>query len=419
MTILEYKYITFKHEFTEPTEKYNLISCTYFRMKTGYINEYKYYKGLNSLVDLFEKEMPGFYLRLYYDDSIFDYKTPEKIKNTKTLWEPLFKKMRQNKKIQLVKFDMKHIPEFKEDDLHHNGLIGTLTRFYPLLDTEYNRNIETVAIMDVDIYPGELKDTYNRYEKMIKKNVDFFFMTKNCYELQDRFQILRKHFDIKFSMLAGRIISRLKFPINLFENFLYCVINSDDKQCEYYKIFKEFEYSKYHRQFKFQEVLKEEKMIYFIKYGVDEVFCLLIKKYLYENKIKHIMMIENDIAKPFYNMFIYYDTKKINETQFENTLRYLMENSYDKNKTPRENYKILDEIIYLKKDTKELSRRIILDRAKKLMTKILNNQLDKKDYAFTELDADCILDSSLERKFYLISYTDRFDNNVEKLEISY
>ena len=419
MTILEYKYITFKHEFTEPTEKYNLISCTYFRMKTGYTNEYKYYKGLNSLIDLFEKEMPGFYLRLYYDDSIFDYKTPEKIKNTKTLWGPLFKKMRQNKKIQLVKFDMKHIPEFKEDAIHHNGLIGTLTRFYPLLDTEYNRNIETVAIMDVDIYPGELKDTYNRYEKMIKKNVDFFFMTKNCYELQDRFQILRKHFDIKFSMLAGRIISRLKFPINLFENFLYCVINSDDKQCEYYKIFKEFEYSKYHRQFKFQEVLKEEKMIYFIKYGVDEVFCLLIKKYLYENKIKHIMMIENDIAKPFYNMFIYYDTKKINETQFENTLRYLMENSYDKNKTPRENYKILDEIIYLKKDTKELSRRIILDRAKKLMTKILNNQLDKKDYAFTELDADCILDSSLERKFYLISYTDRFDNNVEKLEISY
>lgn len=419
MTILEYKYITFKHEFTEPTEKYNLISCTYFRMKTGYINEYKYYKGLNSLVDLFEKEMPGFYLRLYYDDSIFDYKTPEKIKNTKTLWGPLFKKMRQNKKIQLVKFDMKHIPEFKEDDIHHNGLIGTLTRFYPLLDTEYNKNIDTVAVMDVDIYPGELKDTYNRYQKMIKKNVDFFFMTKNCYELQDRFQILRKHFDIKFSMLAGRIISKLKFPINLFENFLYCVINSDDKQCEYYKTFKEFEYSKYHRQFKFQEILKEKKMIYFIKYGVDEVFCLLMKKYLYENKIKHIMMIENDIAKPFYNMFIYYDTKKINDTQFENTLRYLMENSYDKNKTPLENYKILDEIIYYKKDTKDLSRRIILDRAKTLMTKILNNELDKKDYAFTELDADCILDSSLERKFYLISYTDRFDNNVEKLEISY
>lgn len=417
MITIKYKYITFKHEFTEPVEKYNLISCTYFRMKTGYMNEYKYYKGLNSLVDLFETQMPNFYLRLYYDDSILDYKTPEKIKNTKTLWGPLFKKMRQNKKIQLVKFDMKHIPEFKEDDIHHNGLIGTLTRFYPLLDTEYNKNIDTIAIMDVDLYPGELKDTYHRYQKMLKKNVDFFFMTKNCYELQDRFQILRKHFDIKFSMLAGRIISRFKFPINLFEDFLYCVINSDDTKCEYYKIFKEFEYNKYHRQFDFQQKLQEKNIIYFIKYGVDEVFCLLIKKYLYENKIKHIMMIENDIAKPFYNMFIYYDTKKINDIQFENTLRYLMENSYDSNKTPLENYKILDEIIYFKKDTKELSRKIILDRAKILMKKLLDKELDKKDYGFTELDSDCILDSSLERKFYIISYTDRFDNNVEKLEI--
>ena len=418
MTTIKYKYITFKHEFTEPSEKYNLISCTYFRMKTCYTYEYKYYKGLNSIVDLFEKEMPNFYLRLYYDDSIFDYKTPEKIKNTKTLWGPLFKKMRQNKKIQLVKFDMKHIPEFKEDDIHHNGLIGTLTRFYPLLDTDYNRNIDTVAIMDVDIYRGELKDTYDRYQKLIKKNVDFFFMTKNCYELQDRFQILRKHFDIKFSMLAGRIISKLKFPLNLFEDFLYCVINSDDTQCEYYKTFKEFEYNKYHRQFNFQQKLQEKNMIYFIKYGVDEVFCLLMKKYLYKNKIKHIMMIENDISKPFYNMFIYYDTKKINDTQFENTLRYLMENSYDSNKTPLENYKILDEIIYFKKDTKELSRKIILDRAKILMKKLLDKELDKKDYGFTELDSDCILDSSLERKFYIISYVDRFDNNVEKLEIS-
>ena len=418
MTTIRYKYITFQHEFSEPSERYNIISCTYFRMKTGYKNEYKYYKGLESLVDLFETQMPNFYLRLYYDDSILDYKTPEKIKNTKTLWAPLFKRIRQNKKIQLVKFDMKHIPEFKEDDIHHNGLIGTLTRFYPLLDTEYNKNIDTVAIMDVDIYPGELKDTYDRYQKMIKMNVDFFFMTRNCYELQDRFQILRKHFNVKFSMLAGRIISRLKFPINLFEEFLYCVINSDDTKCEYYKIFKEFEYNKYHLQYEFEKMLQNKKIKYYIKFGVDEVFCLLMKKFLLENKIKHIMLIDNNIEKSFYDMYIYYDTKKINDKQFENTLKYLMEKSYDSNKTPLENYKILDSIIYFKKDTTELSRKIILDRAKTLVKKILNKELDKKDYAFTELDSYCILDSSLERKFYLISYTDRFDNNIEKLEIS-
>ncbi len=59
-----------------------------------------------------------------------------------------------------------------------------------------------------------------------------------------------------------------------------------------------------------------------------------------------------------------------------------------------------------------------MDRAKTLMKKLLNKELDKKDYGFTELDSDCILDSSLERKFYIISYANRFDNNVEKLEIS-
>jgi hypothetical protein len=384
-------------------------------MKDGYKNEYKYYRGLESVVNLFESQMPNFYLRLYYDDSILDYKTPEKIKNTKNLWAPLFKKMRENKKIQLVKFDMKHIPEFKEDDIHHNGLIGTLTRFYPLLDTEYNKNIDTVAILDVDIYENELKDTYYRYNKMIKNNLDFFFMTKNCYELQDRFQILRNHFNIKFSMLAGRIISKIKFPINLFEDFLYCVINLEDKKCEYYKIFHEFEFGKYHSQHKFHE---KHKFKYFIKYGVDEVFCLLMKKYILKNKIKHIMMLENDIAKSFYNIYIYYDLKQISDIQFKNTISYLMGVSYNTNKTPMENFRVLDSTIYYRKDTDVLSRKIILEKAKTLINKILDGELNKNDYAFKEADFDCILNSYLENKFYLISYTDKFDNDIEKLEIS-
>ena len=174
---IDYKYITFNKEFEEPQQNYNIISCTVFRMKEGYKNELKYYDGLKIFVENYEKFLPDFYFRLYYDDSVLDYETSEKIENTKKYWKPLFDKMKLNKKIQLIKYEMK---DFKLDKLHHNGVIGTMTRFFPMFDIPENNKIKCVFISDIDITIYVLKMLKLNYEKMQKGKVDFFYVSRNC-----------------------------------------------------------------------------------------------------------------------------------------------------------------------------------------------------------------------------------------------
>ena len=72
------KFIKVKKNYNEPINKYNVISCVIFRMPNGYKNEMKYFDGLDLLTKIFEKLYPGFYLRIYYDQSVLNNKTVTK-----------------------------------------------------------------------------------------------------------------------------------------------------------------------------------------------------------------------------------------------------------------------------------------------------------------------------------------------------
>ena len=91
-------------------------------------------------------------------------------------------------------------------------------------------------VYDIDINMYGLKMLKLNLDKMYKGKVDFFYLTRNCYELQDRFQILTKQFNIKFPILSGTIISKIKFPLIMLDKFFHCILNIEDKDCEYYKI---------------------------------------------------------------------------------------------------------------------------------------------------------------------------------------
>jgi hypothetical protein len=407
MTI-EYKYIKFNKEFIEPDDKYNIISCSVFRLIDNYKNENIYTYGLYKLLNNFEKYYQNFYLRVYYDNSVLDYntqtQTQTKIQNTKKLWQPLFNKLRLNPKVQLVKYE---IEQFKFDEIHHKGLIGTLSRLYPLFDTEDNKNINIIMILDIDINDYEIELTNKNLYKFNKSGLNFFYRTGNCYDLQDRFQILTKYFNIKFSIMAGTIISKIKFPIEIFNDFFKCLLDKNNVDCKYYKTFDEFSYSQYHST----SNIKVE-----FKYGIDEILTLLIKEYLYKNKIKHLIYINTDIAKPFYNMYIAYNKKNISETQFNNTLKYILDDSFDDKISLKDNYKIIDTVIYYQKEYNKLTEKIILDRAKNLINNIKNNKLNKNDFGFDDTSIDCLENSEYDDKYYIIDYIDKFSkDNVQRI----
>ncbi len=407
--IVDYKYIKYYKEFIEPNDKYNIISCSVFRLIDNYKNEYMYTTGLNRLLNQFELKFPNYYLRIYYDNSVLDYHTQNKKKNTYKIWQPLFDNLRKNPKVQMVRYEMQ---QFKLDKIHHKGLIGTIIRLHPLFDTEENKNIKNIMVFDIDIEQYEIEDNVTNYNKMLKANVDFFYRTRNCYDLQDRFQILTKYFNIKFPIMAGTIMSKIKFPIKIFDNFFECLLNKNDKDCEYYKAFDDFSYGKHHSQFS----KKNE-----FKYGVDETLTMLIKEYLYKNKIKHLIYVTTDLSKPFYNIYIAYDTKIISEIQFKNILKFILSDNFDDKLSVKENYTKIDNVVFFKKENNKLSFNIILDRAKELINNIENNKLNKNDYGFDNpsinASIDCLKNSEYKKKYYIIDYINQFTkDNIQKID---
>jgi len=403
-------YITFYNEYDNYEEykeiinkKYNVISVSVFRLENNYKNEFVYTNGLELLLNKFEKYFPDFYLRVYYDNSVLDYDTPNKKDMTLKIWEPLFNKLRKNKKVQLVKYEMK---QFKKDKIHHHGLIGTLVRLYPLFDIDINKNINDVFISDIDVNIKELERYSKNYHKVNNNNFNFFYETFNCYDLQERFKIMRKHFEMKFPILAGTIISKMKFPIEILNKFFHCVLNFNiDEECEYYKTFDNFIYQG-------NGGIKVKNSNEKYKYGIDEIFTLLMKKYLYKYKIKHLIFIrDNSLTKPLYDLYKKYEKNDITEKQFKNILLYLLGNNFDKQKSLKDNYDIIDKVIYEGISHNELNERVILNRAKQLINDIVNNKLDKKDYGFDDFEIDCIINTDNNGAiYYVVEYSSQNKN---------
>ena len=169
--------------YTEPKEKYNIVSTVIFRLKNNYKPFIEYYNGLKFLVDNLPSILPDFYLRLYYDDTIsIPNSTNEKVnEEIKTLWMPYFEQLKQLKYVQLCKYNHKL----------NEGLFGTLVRFYPLFDYTDNANIEIVIISDVDI--SNTKTQTQTFPNVIKymneNNTDIHYLGASCYLATERFEM--------------------------------------------------------------------------------------------------------------------------------------------------------------------------------------------------------------------------------------
>jgi hypothetical protein len=391
--LIEHNYIKLYPEFEEPFTSYNIISCTVFRMITSYKEEFKYSDGLRILFENFQTYFPTFYLRIYYDNSVLS-----KLNSNSTItefYEKLFAELRLNKQIQLIRYEM---DSFKLDDTYHTGLIGTFTRFYPFFDLKENKNINTVIVAEIDIHNNVLKMLQRNLQKMIAAKCDMFYATRNCYDLQKRFTIMKDEFDIKFPILAGSIITKLKFPISLLDDFFMCIINQENSNCKYLA--------------KFNQKLSSNTDNK-IPYGIDELFGLILKQYLRDKKIPHLICMDNDIAKPYYNMLLNYTDKIITEEQFKSTLQYLLSNLYNSSKTVSENYDILDNILFFKNNDKKkyyinnkvVDKQYILHKTQSLLN---DKNTDNTKFGFLEDDIKCIKSSYIDPtgyKYFTVDYS--------------
>jgi hypothetical protein len=279
----------------QPKKDYkNLLSCVFFAMKVSYRDFSKYENYLISFCENAQK-FDNYLIRIYVDKST---------KDNKILHEMADK----YDNIEIVEYICN---EFLMEGFH-NGTFGTLVRLYPLFDK--NDKHEIIRIMDLDMVESYFLD--KEENKMNKYNLDYFFLTFIGYFKE------WVNPEVYTNMAAGFIISKIKFPLDIFNGYLEELYINDPKS----KTIKMINKIREETQFKYKETNN------YLPYGIDELFLnYYIYPYITKNKIPYGMRAEL-FPSQFFNYIKY--NAEISEKELDkiNKLnKYLMFNYYGNN----------------------------------------------------------------------------------------
>ena len=366
--------------YTEPTEKYNLISTVIFKLKNSYKSFNHYLDGLELLLDDFQKHFPDFYLRLYYDDSISDLSVSESMEITDRFTE-IITKHKDNKFIQLVHYEH---PWFVSNKIHI-GLFGTIVRLLPFFN-EDNTNI--VLSAEIDITNNFFILYKNMYTDFKLANAKILFMTRQCYHLRPRYTAVSKHLKINYMPYIGTMWISGKLPKYIINDFLNCIHkNKLDESCSYLKIFVDNLDKNTSRGKIDSNKPLIEKILHF---GIDEIFAANIIAYLITNKIPY--MIDLLPALTFVLDDTYGDTDDIiNEKIHSDFIKQILKQHYDTNKSVRENFNQMKKSLlfnYTFRPKNKYDKFIIRNTIKELMMLLKNSQYKKM--GFDEDNFQCI-----------------------------
>ncbi len=331
-------YFKLKDEFIKPINNYNIISVCVFRLKNSYKKTKIYSDGLKTLVNNFNQYFPNFYLRIYYDSSVLENYDDDMISDTNNIWIPLFDLIRKNPKIQLIKYD---IPLFRINKTYHDGIIGTFARFIPLFDLKMNEQIKTIIIMDIDITPKILGEYKNMFELMNSKKLNFFYGTGLCYELKNIYSNLNKFVNTNDIIMGGMIMSKIKFPISIMNNFIKGVLNNEEFYNAYINNYFNIDTKIY------SESIKNKFITTRMPYGLDEYMLMFVKEYIDKKSIKYGIIYKYlFVASLFFNINNLHLENKIDKNEYNKFLKNVLGKFYLNNKSIADNYKVLDNIIY-------------------------------------------------------------------------
>lgn len=253
------------------TDKPKIISVCLFRMKKSYMGFSKYLNFCIKFVEQTQQILPDWFVRIYVDESVQEDEL-EKIKA-------------DHVEIVLYKCD-----EFWDNESRtHEGAVGTFMRFLPLFSAQ---KYEAMISSDIDI-----GDFFLEYFKYFDKNADEVGLVNQlCYNnwIPE---------DLKYSILAGGIYSRIVFPRQLLTNFL---TKLKAGKIETKKI-------------------KSTDTNTYIPYGTDELFLTTtLYDYLEDNKIKVMTLTLASIVSGLQNILKEVkDERKIKTEKYMKKLMYL------------------------------------------------------------------------------------------------
>lgn len=362
--------------FTEPKEKYNILSCVVFLISESYKNINIYYEGLALLPKITRQYLKEYYIRIYYDDSVIKPIHNDKRINDAIInkWAPLIESLKQDPIVQLVHYEH---PDFMMKGLH-DGLFGTLVRFIPLFDYDFNKNIDTIIITDIDIKDDRLHiELVESLAFMDKNYIKFHYSSNLCYAARPRFNLITDEELEKnpYTLLAPGIISKIKFPNNMLEDF---ISNVRSLECNVKKFIESARYDMFNNY----EINKTATFVY----GIDEFFLAkYISKYIIDNKIPFsLLIVPDNCYKVLYIWYLNSDMFK-DEALFAPLLKQILGPMYNIKKSARSNFWVLKK----KRD---------LEPIKNIVRKLKENGEYVK-YNFSNRQVNCILNNCNKKKY--------------------
>lgn len=291
-----------------------IICVSLFRMKKSYRGFSKYLDFCIQFIEKVKRILPEWFLRIYVDESIQDNELEE-------LKAP-------HVELMLYKCD----DFWDEQSKTHEGTFGTFMRFLPMFSAE---KYEAMVSSDIDV-----DDFMLEYFKYFDKHAEQIGLVNQlCYNdwIPE---------DLKYSILAGGIYSRIVFPRQLMTNFLKQVKN---------------------REVSILKITKSTDADTYFPYGTDEYFLTTkLYNYIEEHKIKVLTLTIASVVGAIRKVINKLDKEKAKEVEkYMKKLAYLDHEFWrDPRKLPPAAFKkYLEPIVDLIKDDMSSSRhaKCILD----------------------------------------------------------
>lgn len=287
------------------SKKINIISTVLFKMKnSGYKPFLKYVHGIQFLSNVMHKKLPGFSLRLFIDDTIYED-------------EKLMKNLKAIKDIQIVRYSC---PNFIVGGFHR-GMFGTLVRFFPMFNFK-NNDSDHIMITDID-YINEKDVEENILVIRAYLILKHHKKLNNLYLICENFGVLGKfgidknlsidNYSKNLKMIiphisAGLIINTKRISENPFINYLKNIDSTKEVHSSYSK----------NTKLLYNKFKSDDKKFVF---GVDEYFLNnILLSYIDENKLQFCAKIQYNIINLIYDTL--FQKKKFRNNLSENEIKF-------------------------------------------------------------------------------------------------
>ncbi len=319
-----------------PNNKKNIVSVSFFKIfGGGYKNFNIYINGFLKLQKLVLKEKKyNFWIRLFIEKSIYNDKE-------------LFNKISNLEKVEIVVYSCEKYLQ-PENSNHHFGIFGMFVRYLPMFDFP-NNDANIVMIMDMDDY-YIFDENINLINDIDTKYINKLYLLKSGYLSKN---VVHKHNFLYKNHIYPYTVSPRFTNFKRFNNSLIT---------DYFKNFNNKNIKQLINSYGFlldniDEKLKKYKNFV---YGIDENFLNFnLTSYLIDNNIPYVVNVIWSVDDLLYNLMKFSYNKLTDEEKklIEYIIKYLFDKSdikYNSKIDLKNNYKILSEMLYNKRDNNKL-----------------------------------------------------------------